>query len=55
MQFEKLYNLQTKVYFNFILFVFKKKQNSVTPIFVVAKNDCTEFAVVLNIKSIEIK
>src|ERR1700722_16012200 len=55
MQREKLYNLQTKVYFNCILFVFKKKQNAVRPIFAVAKTDRTEFGVFLNIKSIQLK
>ena len=37
MQREKLYNLQTKVHFNCILFVSKKKQNSVTSIFAIVK------------------
>ena len=37
MQREKLYNLQTKVYFNNILFVFKKMQKSVQPIFAIVK------------------
>ena len=55
MQREKLYNLQTKVYFNCILFVFKKEQNAVRPIFAVAKTDRTEFGVFLNIKSIQLK
>jgi hypothetical protein len=30
MQREKLYNVHTKVYFNYIVFVFKKKQVSLT-------------------------
>ena len=37
MQREKLYNLQRIVYFNCVLFVLKKKQNSVGPVFAVAK------------------
>ncbi len=37
MQFKKLYNLQTKVYFNCILFVFKKRQNSVRLILTIVK------------------
>ncbi len=36
-QFAKLYNLQTKVYFNFVLFVFKKRQNSVELILTIVK------------------
>ncbi len=37
MQREMLYNLVIKAYLNCVLFVFTKKQNSVRPIFVVAK------------------
>ena len=38
MQRGKFYNLQSKAYFNCILFVFEKKQNSVRPIVTVAKS-----------------
>ena len=55
MQREKLYNLQTKVYFNNIRFVFKKVQNSARSIFVVAKTDRIEFRVFLNNKRMQIK
>ncbi len=55
MEREKLYNLQTKFYFNCLIFVFEKNQNSVQPIFAVAKTDRTEFRVFLNIKSIQLK
>ncbi len=37
MQREKLYNLHTKVYFNYIFFVSKKNQNSVQSIFAIVK------------------
>jgi hypothetical protein len=55
MQREKLYNLQIKVYFNCILFVFKKSKTLSDQFFVVAKTDRTEFGVFLNMKSTEIK
>ena len=44
-QREQLYKLQTKVYFNNIDFVLKKKQNFVRPIFAVTKTYRTEFGV----------
>ena len=44
-QREKFYKLQTKVYFNTIDFVLKKKQNSVRLIFAVATTYRTEFGV----------
>jgi hypothetical protein len=34
---EKLYNLQTEIYFNCLLFAVKKQQNSVRPIFEIVK------------------
>jgi hypothetical protein len=37
MQREKLYNLHNKAYLNYMIFVFKKKQNSVQLIFAIAK------------------
>jgi hypothetical protein len=55
MQHEKLYNLQTKVYFNYVLFVSEKKQNSVRQSFTVAKTDRTKFGVILNLKMTQIK
>ena len=45
MQREKLYNLQANVYLKCILLVFKKKENSVRPIFAVVKTDRTHFGV----------
>ena len=44
-QREKLYKLQTKVYFNNIDFVLKKKLKFVQPIFAVAKTYRTEFRI----------
>ena len=44
-QRKKFYKLQTKVYFNNINFVLKKKQNSERPISAVAKTYRTEFGV----------
>jgi hypothetical protein len=43
MQCEKLYNLQTKVYFNCILFMFKNTPNSVRSVFATAKIGHTAF------------
>ena len=54
MQREKLYNLDTKVYFNCILFVLKKTEFCASN-FRHCENDLTEFGGVLNTKSTQIK
>jgi hypothetical protein len=55
MQREKLYNLQIKVYFNCILFMFKNTPNSLRSVFTTAKIGRTAFCVFFENKKYTIK